>query len=113
MSQYNFEKYAANMMPLGIVFISPAGRVEKQYSAPHKALAKVVAKVAPGVGVARFKSEFMSRDPVEQKKYSDDQLVIHSAIRADTASAMLKTLEKLDFSLLKCPILILHAGRHI
>ena len=99
------------MMPLGIVFVSPAGRVEKQFSGPHKALAKLVAKVAPGVGVARIKSEFMSRDPVEQKKYTDDQLVIHAAIRADTAAAILKTLNHQDFSLLKCPVLILHAGK--
>jgi acylglycerol lipase len=51
--------------PLGVLFSSPAGRVEKTYSAPRKAAARAIALFAPSVGVGTIKVEMIHRDPKE------------------------------------------------
>jgi alpha-beta hydrolase superfamily lysophospholipase len=96
--------------PAGFVCISPAGRIEKTYSSAHKALAKAISKVAPNVGVAKVKAELMNRDPAEQQKYVNDELVYHGAIRADTASTVLKAMRTSDFTLMRAPVLVLSAA---
>ena len=67
------------------VAISPAGRVKKAYSTSRKLVAKGLAKVAPNMGVAAIKTEYLFRTKEEAEKYAKDPLVYHGNMKSGTA----------------------------
>lgn len=95
--------------PLGFCVISPAGKVKETYSATRKAVARFVASVAPGMGVASIKVDMMNSVPAELAAYKADPLVVHSKISASLASSMLKIIRETDYSRIRCPVFVLAA----
>jgi acylglycerol lipase len=95
--------------PAGFCCISPAGKIRETYSATRKAVARFVASVAPGMGVASIKVDLMNSVPSELAAYKADPLVLHSKISASLASSMLKVMRDTDYSRITCPVLVLAA----
>jgi lysophospholipase len=73
---------------------------------------KMVAKVAPGLGVFKVDSETVSRDPAVIRDYDEDPLNHHGSFPAETVAALQRT--GLSFAdrlpALTLPLLILHGA---
>lgn len=78
----------------------------------ERALAPILGKVAPNLGVADLGIDNISRDPAVVQRYRDDPLVYTGKIRARTGAEAMVTMESVvpRLSTLKLPLLVLHGG---
>ena len=79
-------------------------------SALERAMAPVLAAIAPNLGVVPLDAEAVSRDPLEVKKYVEDPLNYHGKIRARTGAESLTAVKRVVAGLSKVtlPVLIQH-----
>jgi len=98
----------------GAVLIGPLVVSSPETATPAKIMAaKLLAWVAPHLGVAKIDSKWISRDPAVVKKYEDDPLNYHGKLKAGFGVALLNRLDKTINRLneLCCPLLIMHGDQ--
>jgi alpha-beta hydrolase superfamily lysophospholipase len=79
-------------------------------SALERAMAPVLATIAPNLGVVPLDATAVSRDPLEVKKYVEDPLNYHGKIRARTGAESLTAVKRVVAGLgrVTLPVLIQH-----
>ncbi|WP_075832648.1 alpha/beta hydrolase [Deinococcus marmoris] len=94
----------------GVILSSPALLVGQDEPALVKALAPLLAKVAPAAPVTDLGTAGLSRLPEEVAAYKADELVYHGKVRALTAATMLGLSGKLwaGYPNWKLPTLVIH-----
>jgi lysophospholipase len=89
-----------------------SGAVSKMDAAPPpvRVAAKVLSRVAPGVGVYKVDSALVSRDPAVVSAYDADPLVHHGKMPARTAGELAAAVDGFDSGLpsLSLPLLLMH-----
>jgi len=94
-------------LPLaGLVLLSPVAKVSKSYSTIRRTLGKAISSVAPNLGVASINVAKLCSDPVVQREYEADPLVIHGNIQAKTGATVLAAMDSWDLDQLRVPTLI-------
>lgn len=94
----------------GLVLSAPALAVEDRLPAWQKTAARVLAAVAPTVGVLKLDASAVSRDPQVVREYENDPLVHHGSVPARTAVELLdatRTFRDLARRVTQ-PILVMH-----
>lgn len=79
-------------------------------TAAQKALAPVLSRWLPNLGVLALDAATVSRDPRVVEEYRTDPLVYHGKIRARTATEIMMTAERMPprLAALRLPLLLLH-----
>lgn len=76
------------------------------------ALGKLLARVAPRVGVLRLEVDALSRDPAVVQAYRDDPLVLHGKTNARLGALLLQAIARVqaDAGRIELPLLIVQGG---
>lgn len=104
--------YLATRGPLdidGLVLSGPAVVIDAG-NAVERAVAPLLSRVLPNLGVVKLDSKLVSRDPEVVRAYDEDPLVHHGGVPARTAVEMLKAGEfvKTHLDKLTVPLLVQH-----
>lgn len=97
---------------VGLVLTGTAAAKPADISGLTIAIGRVLAKVAPDVGVASLHLDKISRDPKVVEAYENDPLVTISKVRARMGSELIDTMDAVEKDLpsLTLPILVMHGG---
>jgi len=81
-------------------------------TAVERAMAPLLSRIAPNLGVTALDATAVSRDQAVVRAYVDDPLNYHGKIKARTGAEGLKAVERVHAGLRKVtlPVLILHGG---
>jgi alpha-beta hydrolase superfamily lysophospholipase len=97
----------------GCILSGPAIKSEMEPGALQMWLIRLLAALAPKLGVIQLDAKGVSRDPEEVRKYEEDPLVHHGKMTVGKVHAMfgaMKTIEA-KASSLSLPMLLLHGGK--
>jgi len=94
----------------GLVLSAAALSIEDEVPAWQHAAARLLAAVAPNVGVLRLETAAVSRDPQVVREYENDPLVHHGSIPARTAVELLGATRGFPqlAARLVLPVLVMH-----
>ena len=96
----------------GALLSGPAFAAAEPPPAIVQWIAKLLAKVAPGLGVMALDASGVSRDPKVVTAYNNDPLVNHGKVTAGLAVAIFATMERVmsEAAAITLPILVCHGG---
>lgn len=98
---------------IAMVLSGPAISMQSGVSPVKVIAAKVLGKIAPGLGVEALDVDAVSRDPEVVAAYQADPLVWHGKVPAGIANALIRVGQTMPqrASALTAPLLVVHGGK--
>jgi alpha-beta hydrolase superfamily lysophospholipase len=100
---------------LGAILTGPVIKIEPQAGLVQVFLIRLLAVLAPRLGVLQLDASGVSRDPQEVKKYVEDPLVLHGKMSARMVRELFAGMNAIqaEAARITLPLLILHGGEDV